>query len=788
LQTLPTPSSPRAAGQPPRSTYRLQLGPRLKFADAANLADYLADLGVTHAYLSPILSAGPGSTHGYDVVDPTAINPELGGPRGFATLIKAFKAHGIGVVVDIVPNHLAVPVPETLNHALWEVLKDGEQSAFARWFDIDWKAAGGRIVLPVLDGALTDNLGKLSVSKHRGHQATLHYFDHVFPLAEGTAQLPLEQALEKQHYRLVDWRAATTELNYRRFMDITTLIGVRVEDAEVFAATHATVIDLVNRGVVDGLRIDHPDGLADPAGYLDDLAKATGSIWTVVEKILAKGEALPPDWNTAGTTGYETLTAVNALLVDPDGEATMSRTYTQITDESSDFATVEQESKRYVVQHALTAELSRLAGLFDVRKESEPSAPERERTCEAIVEVLTRLSVYRPFASSSPTIEALDEACRQAAAQRPELADRIDAVRARALDGTEFATRFAQTAAIVYAKGVEDTAFYRYARLLSLNEVGGDPSRFGTGIDDFHAFATRLQHDYPAAMTTLSTHDTKRGEDVRARIAVLSEVGDQWHTAVQRWLPIGEQLGCPDHRTSYFFWQTLVGAWPLDADRAGRYMQKATREAKLATSWLTPNQTYDKAVQRFIQRVFDDDGLLADVGMFVASIEPFAAANSLSQKLIQLTMPGIPDIYQGAELATFPLVDPDNRGPVDYGVRREALQSLLDDKLRVTATALRLRRDHPEWFTSYEPIHATGATARHLVAFMRSSSLITLATRLSARLRRDGGWGDLTLTLPPGNWVDALSGRELAGTEHVVADLFNGGSVALLVPGVSVTS
>lgn len=787
MSSLTPPSSPARSEHSPGSTYRLQLGPRLKFADAANLADYLADLGVTHAYLSPILSAGTASTHGYDVVDPTTINPELGGHRGFATLAKAFKAHGIGIVVDIVPNHLAVPVPETLNHALWEVLKDGEHSSFARWFDIDWDAADGRVVLPILDGALKDNLDKLSVSKHRGHQATLHYFDHILPLAEGTANLPLEQTLDRQHYRLVDWRAAATELNYRRFMDITTLIGVRVEDPEVFAATHATVIDLVNRGLVNGLRVDHPDGLADPGGYLDDLAKATGSIWTVVEKILATGEPLPPDWNAAGTTGYESLAAVNSLLVDPDGAAPLSRTYTATTGESSDFAVVEQASKRYVAEHALRAELNRLVTLFDGPGGPAASAPEKERTQDAIVEVLSRLSVYRPFASSPTTVHALMRACAQAIEQRPDLSDRIEALRVRALDGSELATRFAQTAAIVYAKGVEDTAFYRYARLLSLNEVGGDPGRFGIGVDDFHAFAANLQQSHPTAMTTLSTHDTKRGEDVRARIAVLSEVADQWQTAVERWMPIGEQLGSPDRRTSYFFWQTLVGAWPLDTERACRYMEKATREAKLATSWLAPNQTYDKAVQRFVERVFDDDGLLADVGMFVASIEPFAAANSLSQKLIQLTMPGVPDTYQGAELATFQLVDPDNRGPVDYGVRREALQSLLDDKLRVTATALRLRRDHPEWFANYQPLHARGVAADHLVAFARSSSLITLATRLSARLRRNGGWGDATLTLPAGTWVDALSGRELAGSEHAVTDLLRGGPVALLVPGVSVT-
>jgi (1->4)-alpha-D-glucan 1-alpha-D-glucosylmutase len=288
-------------------------------------------------------------------------------------------------------------------------------------------------------------------------------------------------------------------------------------------------------------------------------------------------------------------------------------------------------------------------------------------------------------------------------------------------------------------------------------------------------------------MTTLSTHDTKRGEDVRARIAVLSELTDEWATAVSRWLPIGEKLGCPDARTGYFFWQTLVGAWPLDTERATRYMEKATREAKLATSWHSPDERYDKAVRDFVTAVFEDDGLLADVGMFVATIEPFAAANSLVQKLIQLAMPGVPDTYQGCELAMFSLVDPDNRGPVDFGVRREALRSLLDDKLRITATVLRLRRQHPDWFTAYDPLRASGPASDHLVAFARSESLIAFGTRFSARLRRDGGWRDTTIDIPTGAWVDILSGREHSGGTTVVDELMRGAPVALLVPGVTLT-
>ncbi|MGH8888318.1 MAG: malto-oligosyltrehalose synthase, partial [Acidothermaceae bacterium] len=518
------------------------------------------------------------------------------------------------------------------------------------------------------------------------------------------------------------------------------------------------------------------------------LAEATGSAWTLVEKILSVDEPLPPDWPTAGTTGYESLAMLNSLLVDPAAEQIMSEIYVESTGADADFDAVALQSKRVVCEVALPAELRRLARLLVVRAESGSSDGDAKTKLAALVEVLCRLDVYRPFATSPRTVEALDRACAEAATGDLRLGRYVEAIRAHALDDSEFATRFAQTAAVVYAKGVEDTAFYRHARLLSLNEVGGNPARFGADADAFHAFAANLQATHPAAMTTLATHDTKRGEDVRARIAVLSELPDQWHEAIRRWLPIGEKLGCPDARAGYFFWQTLVGAWPLDAERACRYMEKASREAKLSTSWLSPDPVYDDALRTFVERVFDDDGLMADVGMFVAAIEPFAAANSLAQKLVQLTMPGVPDTYQGAELATFFLVDPDNRGPVDYRVRREALQSLLDDKLRVTATALRLRRDHPDWFTHYRPVLARGAAALHVVAFSRSDSLVTVATRLSAKLRRDGGWRDTTIALPEGIWVDALSGREHAGTDVALGDLLPGTPVALLVPGVSLST
>ena len=784
----------------PGSTYRLQLGPDLKFADAAKLGSYLASLGVTHAYLSPILGAGKGSTHGYDVVDHSKIDAQLGGARGFAALHKAFAAVGVGVIIDVVPNHMAIPVPEYLNKALWSVLGQGRRSPNASWFDINWDTEGGRILMPILDGPLEDNLDKLHIVTRAG-KLELAYFDHRFPLAPGTPALAAEDGmqalLDAQHYRLADWRAASMQLNYRRFCDITTLIGLRVEDPAVFTASHAVLVDLIQRGDADGLRIDHPDGLADPAGYLADLARATDDTWVVVEKVLDAsdpGEPLPPDWQTAGTTGYESLTVINELIVDPAGEKPLSVLYTELTGDTSDFAAVAQEGRRLIARDVLATEVSRLTGLLGVRldRSGDPATESGSQLRDALVDVLCRLDVYRPFASSPRSLAALDDATAQAWKHSPMLSNEIDAVRAHALDPDEFGIRFGQLAAALYAKGVEDTAFYRHARLLSLNEVGGDPGRFGRSLTSFHHHAATLQADSPTAMTTLSTHDTKRGEDVRARLAVLSEFAADWEQVIRRWLPLGARLGCPDDRTGYFFWQTLVGAWPLDVERTTTYMQKAMREAKVTTSWQSPDPRYEEAVSGFVTNVLTNDDVMAEVAAFVDVIEPYARANSLAQKLIQLTMPGVPDIYQGCELAAFTLVDPDNRGAVDFAMRRAELETMFDPKLRVAATALRLRRDHPAWFRDYLPITASGPAADHLVAFSRSPEVAVFATRFSAHLERASGWRDTVVELPEpvpagGEWVDALSGREHEAGDITVEQLLHESSVALLVPAVSVS-
>ena len=782
-------SEPAAA---PRSTYRLQLGPDLRFGDVAGLAGYLAALGVTHAYLSPVLTAGPGSTHGYDVVDHQALSEALGGPAGFGALATSLREHGIGLVVDVVPNHMAVPVPESLSPALWSALCDGPDSPYAHWFDVDWPAADGKLVLPVLDGALEDNLDKLTVTRVGNNTPALAYFDHRFPLARGTARLPLRKLLAAQHYRLADWRATTDALNYRRFMDITGLIAIRVEDPDVFEATHEAIVEQLRAGRVQGLRIDHVDGLADPAGYLDRLASATGGAWVVVEKILARGEPLPPDWRAAGTTGYDALTELNNLLVDPAGELPLTATYTELTGADGDFMQVAAQARREVARGTFAPELRRLTALLGQRPdgvakpalESDAGEPALH---SALVELFARLEVYRPYASSDAAVVALDDAARRARRAAPELGAQLRLIRSRALDGGEFATRFGQTAAAVFAKGVEDTAFYRYGRLLSLNEVGGDPARFGSAPATFHEFAYRQLVNHPGAMTTLSTHDTKRSEDVRARLAVLSELPAEWDAAVRRWLAAGERLGCPDPHTGYFCWQTLVGGWPLDVERATRYVEKAVREAKLHTSWTAPDQGYERAVREFVAGVLADADLVADIEAFVVTLAPFARANSLAQKLLQLAMPGVPDVYQGCEVISRRLVDPDNRGPVDFDRLRADVEVPLDDKLRVTTTALRLRRDRPDWFSGYEPLPVRGPAADHLVGFARSPHLVVLATRLSARLARAGGWRSTVAEMPPGTWVDSLSGAEAGPGERPVDELLGERPVGLFVPAVIVT-
>jgi (1->4)-alpha-D-glucan 1-alpha-D-glucosylmutase len=739
----------------PSSTYRLQLIPDFGFAEAARLADYLADLGVSHAYLSPILAAVPGSGHGYDVTDHSRVRDELGGEDGFRHMAERFAEQSIGVVVDVVPNHMAV---HQSNRQLWDVLASGQQSRYAHWFDIDWTAQDGKFLLPILGD---DGLSAVTVDG-----PVLRYHDHVFPLREGSSRP------DEQHYRLAHWRTASTELNWRRFFDVTTLIGIRQEDPDVFAASHEVLLRLHEAGYIDGFRVDHPDGLADPRGYFDQLAAATGGAWVVAEKILTRDEELPRDWRCDGTTGYDVLALVDGLFLDPAGASALAGLYGDyVRHPAGTFAQVADVAKREIAERTFTAELVRLARLLPHENQEDVHA--------VLVELLASFRVYRGYVHPGEVpppaaAAAVTEAARAAWRNLPSsLHSTLDVVTAAVLDGgpAELIVRFEQTTGPVQAKGVEDTAGYRWPRLVSLNEVGSDPDRFGVAPAEFHDAAASIAATWPHTLTTLSTHDTKRQEDVRARLAVLAERHEEWARAVAAWREVTGPA--PDPDIEYLTWQTLAGAWPVGGDRLDGYLTKAMREAKTGTSWTDPDAEYEAAVLAFAR------GAPADsVAAFVAAIAPDARVNTLGAKLVQLTMPGVPDVYQGCELTGYALVDPDNRRPVDYQRARTPLD---EEKLLVTRQALRLRRRHPDWFEAgYAAMTADGPAAGHAVAFRRGGA-VTIATRLPAGLRKRGGWSDTSLRLPGHNWRDVLTGTLHATSGPLLADLTAQLPVALLV-------
>lgn len=774
----------RSAPAVPTAMYRIQLQPEFPFGAAAAAVPYLASLGVSHLHLSPVLEAVPGSTHGYDVVDPARVRGELGGEEGLRALSATAREHGLGLVLDIVPNHMAMAPRH--NRALWEVLREGPKSPYARWFDIDWEAQDGQVLLPVLGRPVGAELGSLTVDGD-----VLRYHDHVFPLREGTGELPLPQLLDAQWYRLGWWRLARTELNYRRFFSISELIGVRVEDPEVFEATHGKVLQLLHEDVVDGLRVDHPDGLADPDGYLLRLHEATGGRWTVVEKILADGEHLPASWPVAGTTGYDALRHLDGLFTDPAGFGELLGQYRRFaapqTDRGGDWAATVRRAAYKVITHELAAETERLtrAAVRACAASPEPAlrdrAPWALRT--ALVELLVRMEVYRPYASSDAAAVVTEEAAAEArlAFAVPEEGEAVDVVRdlvlGRAGDGpehVEFRTRFAQTSSALRAKSVEDTAFYRYVPLLSATEVGGNPGSPAVSPEDFHAYGARVQRDWPLTGIVTSTHDTKRSADVRAALAVLTECPGWWADALAEVTRTGD--GVPDAQLAWAAWQTVFGLGPAEPGRVREALLKHVREAGLYTSWTEQEPAYEEAVAAFVAA-----GPCGPRGERVAELRnrlrPHILANVLGTALVQLTMPGVPDVYQGTEGEYLALVDPDNRRSVGFPPEDSG------DKGALTAAALRLRRRRPEAFgeaAAYEPLTAEGPAAPHCVAFTRSGEVLTAVTRLSLRLAEAGGWGETELPLPAGVWSDVLvPERDFSGRVRL-ADLFGASPVALL--------
>ncbi|RAO08913.1 (1-_4)-alpha-D-glucan 1-alpha-D-glucosylmutase [Micromonospora noduli] len=755
---------------PPTATYRVQVRPGFDLDATAAIVDYLDDLGVSHLYSAPLLTATPGSQHGYDVVDHRAVNPELGGEAARHRLLAALRDKQLGLVVDIVPNHAGVAVPAA-NPAWWDVLRRGRDSAYADWFDIDWDR--GRLLLPVLgdDPAALDDLKVVD--------GELRYHEHRFPIADGTGDGSAREVHDRQHYELVSWRRGDAELTYRRFFAIAGLAGLRVEDPAVFAATHELILRWAAAGEVDGIRVDHPDGLRDPVGYLARLREAAPDAWLVVEKILEYGEELP-DWPVDGTTGYDALAMVGGLFIDIDAEGDFTALDNRLTGQHTSWEDLTHTTKLAAATQLLAAELTRLAALA-------PEVP-TEQARAALAEIAAAFDVYRGY----PPYGArhLAAARSEAGRRRPDLAAALDAVTRRLRNpNDELGMRFPQLTGAVMAKGVEDTAFYRWTRFVALNEVGDSPTRFGVPPAEFHRFATAQQVRWPASMTTVSTHDTKRSEDVRARLAVLSEIPGRWAEQVKAWM---EYAPLPDPAFAHLLWQTAVGAWPIERERLHAYVEKAAREAGASTSWADPDPAFEQAVHTLVDQMYDDPSLHDELTELAAAITPAGWCNSLGQKLIQLTMPGVPDTYQGTELWDNSLVDPDNRRPVDFDVRRELLARIdggwrppVDTdgaaKLLVVSRTLRLRRAHPELFTTYRPVPAHGRVGRHVVAFDRGGA-IAVATRLPLGLARAGGWCDTALSLPVHEMKDLFTGRVYSGGETPLDDLLADYPVALLAP------
>jgi (1->4)-alpha-D-glucan 1-alpha-D-glucosylmutase len=871
-RTTGAPRAPRDRATPV-STYRLQLGPDLTFDDAARQVPYIASLGATHLYLSPVLQAAPGSTHGYDVVDHARVSAELGGRAGLDRLAERAHAAGLGIVLDVVPNHMAVPTPAWHNRALWSLLQHGPRSPYASWFDVDWSADDGAVLMPVLGVRLGDALaagelvldeivvpdvpqdepaavpddGPDGAADGAGTRTTvLRYYEHVFPVREGTEDLPLAELVERQHYRLAYWRVGDEELNYRRFFDVGSLAAVRVEDEDVFDATHALVLDLVRTGVVDGLRIDHPDGLADPAQYLDRLAERTDGAWVVVEKILAGEEQVPPDWATVGTTGYDVAWRLQQLFVDPGGRAGLDATMTRLTGAvPGGLEAVVEQAKREVVAGPLYAEVHRLTDLAAAVCHDDPRL--RDHTWRGLHQCLRELLVafdrYRAYVVPGTTprheaVRAVEEAAARARTHLdPQRGETLDVVvdlvlgreagsagRRREPRRDELVVRFQQVCGAVTAKGVEDTAFYRWTELVSLCEVGGEPDRFSVGVHDWHAFAQRFAALTPLALTAGSTHDTKRGEDTRAALGVLSEDTAGWAHLVDRVRAASAPYRgvLVDGLAENLLWQTVAGTWrpgasapsvpgagdddaahgvaasgAIDPDRLVDYLRKALREAKVRTSWTGTDEAYERAVEDLARQALADPEVLSAFERWSHDHREELRAASLGIKLVQLTAPGVADVYQGSESYEPTLVDPDNRRPVDVdGLARRldrldeggGARTLADEKLLVTSRALRLRREATAAFVGPDAGYAPLATSTPCaLAFARTvagrARVVTAVTRLHGTVRRLGGWRDHVVTLPEaaGGWRDVLTGRRLPAGTVALDRLFEDLPVALLV-------
>jgi len=851
----------------PRATYRLQFRNGMDFAAAARLAPYLARLGISHVYASPVFAARTGSTHGYDVIDFSRFDPSLGDLADFERMVEALRRNDLGLIVDFVPNHMAA----STENAWWlDVLTNGHSSPYATIFDIDWTRYGGRVLVPVLGDLYGRvlNAGEITLV-HDKDELRLRYFDHDFPLAPGSLDQVagdaaeargraavareissdpdrLHRLLEAQHYRLAHWRMAPDALNYRRFFEINDLVGLRVEDPDVFWHVHRFVLELVAEGLVDGLRIDHIDGLADPAGYLKRLHDewpAARPPCIFVEKILGRGERLR-DWPVLGTTGYEFAGLVGALQTDRDGFAELVAGYRAFTGDARSFQEVVDDARRFILALSFSGELRALAAGAEVIASSDLAWRDLaiEAIRRALVEYLVAFPIYRSYVTADAASDedlalvhrACDTAARELGAEGEAAVDFLRTSLSGGIDGAaELAVRAQQLTGPLMAKSVEDTAFYRYVPLISLNEVGGEPVISDDAVDGFHQASAERALRWPGCMLAASTHDTKRGEDARARLAVLSEEPREFVDAVRRWwtmlAPFRRPLGghvAPRPKEGWHFFQALVAVWPLNlsveddgglATLAGRlagYMRKALREAKEHTRWTDVDEEHEAAVLAWIECAFDpaqNGGFLEDVVRTVEGLAPAAAVNSLAEAVLRIAAPGVPDIYQGSEHLNLSLVDPDNRRPVDFAHLDQALRRFGDTgadasldhwrdgtlKLHVIANALALRRASPMLFADgdYLAIEPAGPEAHRIVAFARrhaDQALVACVPRLVHGLLTGGApilgdaMADARIPLSEHGldgyaWTDALSRRSVAPTGSLrIGDLPTRLPVALL--------
>jgi (1->4)-alpha-D-glucan 1-alpha-D-glucosylmutase len=825
--------------RPLRATYRVQLVPERGFDAVAEQLAYLAGLGVTHVYLSPVLQAAPGSRHGYDVTDPTRVRDELGGAEGLERLRQAAHDAGLGLVADIVPNHVGLVSPH--NPWWWDVLAHGPDAAHARHLDVHWRAGPHgqpSLLLAELGEELEAELAAGTLRLEHEPAMTpawrVTYHEHAWPVRPGSlARVGLDAddvdgtlaavaadpgrlaaLLDHQHYRLAHWRRANDELDHRRFFAVKELGGVRIEDDAVFDDAHAAILPRVHDGTFDGLRLDHPDGLRDPVGYFHRLRRAVGEdTWLVIEKILERGEPFRPDWPVDGTVGYEFADLVLGLHVDAAAGPVLDDLHAELTGERIERDLLHDRAKRLVIRRLLGAEVRRVSGLLADATGLDPEDAQR-----LLVELLTVWPVYRTYLRPGSG-EVADEdrevvayAVARVRARHPELTG-LDEVAALLLEAphrdpdhpaAELVWAFQQLTGPVVAKGVEDTVLYRDLRYVAVNEVGGDPGELGRDPGEVHAAHVRAQHERPTTMLLSSTHDTKRSADVRARLAVLSQDPDHWVRTVHRWRQrtarhVRDAGPGPAHQHLTF--QTLVGAWPLEADRLEAYLLKAAREAARASDHLDPDPDYEAALSAYAHALIDDESFRADLESVVDEVRVPGWLTALSMVAVKLTAPGVPDLYQGDELWDLSLVDPDNRRPVDLARRRAALAELESGptpdaimaqleaglpKLHLIRSALHLRARRPEAFGAlgaYEALWSRGARADHVFAYLRGGEVAVVTARrvrpLGPRVQ-DWDWRDTSVELPAGDWVDVLTGARLGGSATPLGALLTTFPVALL--------